>query len=433
MTVRMTKKRKKLIEREEKGIVIQPTEQEINAEELKQEREDLKQAKIDAKQVKKKKDIKVPEPSKDDRGAREKALEQIRELELRISKTKYNKKTQHAIGLYKAQLAKLKEKLSAKSSKGKKGEGYTVSKTGDASVILIGFPSVGKSTLLNAITNANSEIGAYEFTTLDVVPGLMEYKDSKIQVLDVPGIVEGAAVGTGRGKEVLSVMQNADLIIFLVDILRPDTYRIIQKEVYETHVRVNQEKPDVKIKKTEKGGIDFGATVKLTHLNKATIEGILKTFKIMNAQVVIRTDVTADQFIDVLEGNKRYIPSITVLNKIDMADAKTLAKLRKELKPDIEISADKKINLEKLKEGVFRKLNFIRIFTKEINKKPDMKEPLIMKTNSTIRHFCKKLHKDFVSKFKFAKVWGPSAKFGGQILHLQHKLKDKDVIEIHLK
>mgnify|MGYP003993416231 FL=1 len=120
-------------------------------------------------------------------------VEKIKELEDELKKTKYNKKTQHHIGLTKAKLAQLKEKQISRGKGGKKGEGYSVRKAGDASVILIGFPSAGKSTLLNSVTGADSPVAEYEFTTLDVVPGMLEHKDAKIQILDVPGIVAGAA------------------------------------------------------------------------------------------------------------------------------------------------------------------------------------------------------------------------------------------------
>ena len=134
------------------------------------------------------------------KGKNDTASEKIKEIEELISKTKYNKSTQRAVGLYKAQLAKLKEKQASRG-KGKKGEGYAVRKTGDGTVVLLGFPSVGKSTLLNAITNSESRVGAYAFTTLTVIPGTLEYKYAKIQVLDVPGVVHGAAAGTGRTYE----------------------------------------------------------------------------------------------------------------------------------------------------------------------------------------------------------------------------------------
>lgn len=77
-------------------------------------------------------------------------------------------------------------------------------KSGDARVALIGFPSVGKSTLLNKLTNTHSEACAYEFTTLTCIPGKIEYNGANIQLLDLPGIIEGAAQGKGRGRQVLN-------------------------------------------------------------------------------------------------------------------------------------------------------------------------------------------------------------------------------------
>ena len=108
---------------------------------------------------------------------------------------------------------------------------------------------MGKSTLLNKITNAESRIGAYDFTTLDVVPGMMDYKGAKIQIFDVPGIVHGAASGKGRGKEVLSVIRGADLIMILVDVGHPGQFESLAKEVYESGIRLNQKKPDIRITK----------------------------------------------------------------------------------------------------------------------------------------------------------------------------------------
>ncbi|MFC1801657.1 OBG GTPase family GTP-binding protein [Nanoarchaeota archaeon] len=359
--------------------------------------------------------------------------EKIKELEERISKTKYNKKTQHAIGLYKAQIAKLKSKEVQKAKGKGKQTGYVLKKTGDATVILLGFPSVGKSTLLNQITNAESQVGAYDFTTLDVVPGLLKHNYASIQIFDVPGILGGAASGKGRGKEVLSVIRSADMLIIMIDALKPGQCKTILKEVYETNVRLNQEKPYVKISKKPKGGISVGSTVKLSWLDKQTIQDILREFKITNADVLIRTDITPDQLIDVIEGNKKYMPALIVLNKIDLLSPEEKEKLQKELKPDIMISANQKINLEDLKQKVYDKLGLTKIFLKEVNKKPDLEEPLILEKNPTIQDVCIKIHKDFLKKFRFAKIWGNSAKFPGQMQGLTHVLKDGDIVELHLK
>ena len=357
--------------------------------------------------------------------------EKIADLEEQISKTKYNKKTQHAIGLYKAQVAKLKEKQRTRSS-GKGGAGYSVRKTGDGTVVILGFPSVGKSTLLNSITNANSPVGSYAFTTLTVIPGVLSYKYAKIQILDVPGVVHGAAAGTGRGKEVLAVIRNADLILILIDVFHPEHYNALKKEVYDSDVRVNQKAPDVKIVKTMRGGIDIGTTVKLTKLDKKTAEDILKEFKINNANVVIRENIDADQLIDIIEGNKIYLPSIVVLSKIDMIKKEELNNIKNKIKPDLCISAEKNLGISELKELIYNKLKIIRIFLKEYNKKADMEEPLIMWQGCTLKDICLKLHKDFVDKFKLAKIWGSSKYPGQAIVKLEYELKDKDIVELRM-
>jgi len=361
-------------------------------------------------------------------------IEKIKEFEAELSKTPYNKKTQHHIGLVKAKIAKLKERQEKRSAKKGKHEGYSVRKTGDGTVIILGYPSVGKSTLLNGITNASSPIGHYDFTTLDVIPGILEYGHAKIQVLDMPGIVKGAARGTGRGKEVLAVLRSADLILILLDVYHPEHHRIIKKEVYDATIRMNQQPPDVKLRKTGRGGIQIGTTVKLTKLNEKTIKSIFTEFRMTNVDIVIRENINDDQLIDVIEKNKVYIPAMTVVNKIDMAEEKQIKKTKAAVKPDIMISAEKKTHLDELKKLIFDKLNFIRIYLKEPGKHADMVEPLIMFKNCTIKDLCLKLHKDFVSKFRFARLWGRSARFDGQrVLKLKHKLIDKDVVEVHLK
>lgn len=361
------------------------------------------------------------------------AAERIKELEAELKKTKYNKATQHHIGLVKAKLAKLKGDVEKKKGGGGKGEGFTVSKTGDASVVLLGFPSVGKSTLLTKLTDARSEAGAYAFTTLTMIPGMLKHKHAKIQILDVPGIVRGAASGRGRGKEVLAAIRNADMILVLLDAQHPEHYEAILKEVWETGIRINQTKPDVKIKKKEKGGVSVGTTVKLTKMTKTMIQGICREMGLVNADVLVRTDIDGDQLIDVIAGNRVYMPAITVVNKADLVTKKRRKELDKELGVDLFISAHKEENMEELKETIFNALTFIRIYLKEARKKADMEEPLIMRSPCTIRHVCAKLHRDFVKKFRYARLWGPSAKFDGQqIRKLGKELTDEDILEIHL-
>lgn len=358
----------------------------------------------------------------------------IKELEDELSKTKYNKRTQRAIGLLKAKIARLKDKEVARSSKKTISEGYSVRKTGDGTVIMVGFPSVGKSTLLNALTNAKSEVGSYAFTTLKVIPGLMEYEGAKIQVLDVPGVVHGAASGKGRGKEVLSVMRNANLAMIVLEVLHPEHLDVLLKEIYDSGLRLNQRKPDVKIMKKNKGGIVTSSTIKkLSWLDSKTVEDICKEFRIINADVLIREDITPDQLIDVIEDNKVYIPSLVVINKIDSVHKEKLDKVKKKVNADILVSGEKDINISNLKESIFKKLDLIKVFCKDPGKKADLDEPLIMSKSSSVEDMCNKLHRDFTKRFRFVRVWGKSAKFPGQRKMLNHTLEDGDVIEIHLK
>src|SRR6056297_2867099 len=157
--------------------------------------------------------------------------EEIEDLREEIANTPYNKATEAHIGRMKAKLAEKKEKLENQSSAGG-GHGYAVEKHGDATVALVGFPSVGKSTLINSMTNADSEVGSYEFTTLDVNPGMLEHKGANIQLLDVPGLVEGAAGGRGGGREVLSVIRTSDLVVFVLGAFEVERYRDLYDELY---------------------------------------------------------------------------------------------------------------------------------------------------------------------------------------------------------
>ena len=362
--------------------------------------------------------------------------ERIKALEEEISKTKYNKRTQHAIGLLKAKLAVLKDRAEQRASVGKaRGDDrFAVRKTGDGTVILLGFPSVGKSTLLNKLTNAKSDIAHYSFTTLSAVPGLLKYKHAKIQIIDVPGIVSGAASGKGRGKEVIGMLRTADLILILIDALYPEHYKAILKEVYEAGIRINKNKPYIKITKKAKGGINILSTVTLTKTNENTLKEIAREMRLNNVDLMIREDIHADQLIDVIRDNCIYTKALTILTKVDLIKNETLKEIKEDIKPDVIVAAEKGIGIQELKDSIYNKMKFIRIFLKQVNKKADLEEPLIMFKGCTIGDVCSKLHKDFTDNFKFARLWGPSAKFDGQTFRkLDKELHDKDVLELHIK
>ncbi|MCK5037921.1 MAG: GTP-binding protein [Thermoplasmata archaeon] len=358
--------------------------------------------------------------------------EQIQDIEDELAKTKYNKNTQHHIGKLKAKMARLKddqEKRSAASSGG--GKSYAVKKSGNATIALVGFPSVGKSTLLNKVTDATSEVGRYEFTTLDVVPGIMDYKGAKIQILDLPGIIKGASKGKGRGKEVIAAARSADLLILMVDVFRYEI-DIIVRELHKAGMRLNQSPVNIRIYKGFRGGLNVNHTVEMTKMDEEMVKTIMASYGVINADIVLREDINEDQLIDYLSGNKVYVDAMVVLNKIDLLPKEEVDKVIEKLEGwnVFSMSAEKDIMIEQFKDEVFDICQFMRIFLKPQGREADLIEPLVVKEDSTVGMVCDYLHRDFRENFRYARVWGPSAKFPGQRVSIGHILKDEDLVSI---
>ena len=256
--------------------------------------------------------------------------EEIEDLREEIADTPYNKSTEAHIGRLKAKLAEKKEKLENQSSAGG-GHGYAVEKHGDATVALVGFPSVGKSTLINALTNADSEVGSYEFTTLDVNPGMLKYRGANIQILDVPGLIEGAAGGRGGGKEVLSVVRTADLVVFMLSVFEIEQYDRLREELYATNIRLDTEPPNINIRKTHKDGLGVTMSDDVS-LDEETIKQVLREYGYVNAKVTIPHDLTIDELVDAVMNNREYLPSMVSVNKADLIDKSYLPTVKEELR-----------------------------------------------------------------------------------------------------
>ena len=362
--------------------------------------------------------------------------EKIQKIRDEIAQTPSNKATQGHLGLLKAKLANLEDSIEQKKKgTGSSWGGYAVKKNGDGTAVLVGYPSVGKSTLLNMITSAESEVGSYDFTTLDVIPGMLQYRLINLQILDVPGLVSGAASGKGRGKEVLAVVRIADLVMILIDAAKGlGQLKNIETELYMSGIRLNRKKPRVYIRKKDRGGIIIDSAVQLTHINEETIRSILEGYRISNAHILFNDNITDDELIDVIRDNRIYVSSFVVVNKIDILHPKKKEMLLRSLKNHdyITISAKDGTNVDVLKDKIMDTIGFIHVFTKPIGKQADFEDPLIMKKGATISDLCDKLHRSFKEDFNFAKVWGKSAKFPGQQKNLTHRLMDDDIVELHL-
>lgn len=351
--------------------------------------------------------------------------DKLKELEEELSRTQKNKATEFHIGVLKSKIAKIKKELLNPKKSAKKSSGFTIKKSGDASVALIGLPSTGKSTLLNALTGANSKTAHYSFTTLNCIPGVLSYKGAKIQILDLPGLIEGAKDGVGRGKEVIAAAKNADLIILVLDVFDPFYRDKLIAELYSSSIRLDSSPPKISIEKKKSGGISITSMVSSQDIENNTIVGILKEYGIFNANVILYEKISSDMLIDFLNGGVFYIPSLTVVNKIDL-DTSNLKKINYDFIP---VSAHTKEGLDLLKEKIFQKLRLIRIYTKTKFEDSD-NIPLMIRKGQTIGDVCKKLHKELYNSFKYALIWGKSAKYPAQKVGLNHILEDGDIVQI---
>lgn len=362
----------------------------------------------------------------------------IDELEAEMARTQKNKATNYHLGTLKAKIAKLKSELvngpGGKTAGTKNAErGFDVTKSGDTRIGLVGFPSVGKSTLLTTLTGTRSEAAAYEFTTLTCIPGTMKYKGARIQVLDLPGIIEGAADGKGRGRQVISTARTCNMILIVLDAAKPLTHKkIIEQELNNFGIWINQAPPDVKVIPKDKGGVGYQEMVPQTKgMNADVARLVCKEYKVNSAEIILREDITVDQFIDILEGNRAYIPVLYVFNKIDQLTIDELDILD-QMPNYVPISANHKWNLEELMEEIWIRCNMIRIYTKPKGHVPDYDEPVILHSekNPTVEHFCNRLHRNLMDSFSHALVWGWSAKHQPQWCGKDHVLMDEDIVQI---
>jgi small GTP-binding protein len=282
----------------------------------------------------------------------------------------------------KAKLARLRNELFVEQSGGGGGggEGFDVARNGDARIALIGFPSVGKSSLLNSLTTTESEAAGYEFTTLTCIPGVLRYKGSKMQVLDLPGIIEGAAHGAGRGREVIAVARSADAILIVLDAGKEGLQKhreILERELETVGIRLNQRAPDVTLTKRKAGGgVRFASTVPQPLLGvepEKLVTQILREYRITSADILAREEITVDQLVDVIQGNREYKPCLYLYNKIDTVTVEEVDQLAR-MPNSIVGSVAQGFNIsgpfedDRLKQMMWDYLGLTRVYTKRKGK-----------------------------------------------------------------
>ncbi|MDE1761883.1 MAG: 50S ribosome-binding GTPase [Candidatus Micrarchaeota archaeon] len=350
------------------------------------------------------------------------------ELQQEYSKTSYNKATNKHLGILRAKISNIKKKMTERKTK--KGKGFSVKKTGDATVALVGFPNAGKSSLLKLLTNVDSKVADYAFTTLDAIPGILHYNGAKIQVFDLPGLIEGAHLGKGGGAQIASAIRVSDLLLFVIDSRSQQNLYTLVKELSDLGIHAGKEKPEIKVERTNSGGIKVeNKGYKIP--DKGTTAKILNEFGIYNCNIKFYNDSGEDDIIDYLAGNDAYVKAMVALNKIDLnSDYQKVAteisgKTKMKVVP---ISVLKGTNIDQLKADLFSSLHLSRIYLKPKDGEPDYKKPMIVREDSTVFEVAKKIHTDLAKSLRYAYVTGKSVKFRGQKVGKEHVLADEDIV-----
>jgi ribosome-interacting GTPase 1 len=276
-------------------------------------------------------------------------------------------------------LSKAREEAQKKGKIGARGNTYHVPREGAGQVVLVGPPNSGKSTLLAMLTNAAPDVADYPFTTRKPLPGMMEFENIKIQLVDLPPIAPEWTEGW-----VFALIRNADLVLVLVDLASDDAFEHVEQ--------IRRQLAAHKI-----------------HLMRQS----------------------SDDSSDEGEITKR---AVLVGTKEDGEDAKErgafLAELHAAELPVLSISAASSGNLEALRRALYDGLGVLRVYTKSPGKKPEIDAPFVLKQGSTILDVAEAVHKDIAASLKFARVWGVD-KFDGQRVTRDYVVLDGDVIELH--
>jgi ribosome-interacting GTPase 1 len=262
----------------------------------------------------------------------------------------------------------------------KAGLSYKIPKQGAGQYVLVGGPNAGKSRLLSRLTRAAPEVAPYPFTTHEPLPGMMEWEDVRVQLIDLPPITADFMEGY-----VSSMVRSADAALLLVDLADDDG--------------------------------PFAA--------EAVLERLVKT----------KTILVGEKPAAVEDPTIEHLRTMMVANKCDLPGADERLEIVRELFaqrfPIEVISAEHGTGLEVLRTAIYRFLNVIRVYTKQPGKPPDLTSPFTCPIGSTLVEMASLVHRDFAEGLKSARIWGTGV-FDGQTVKRDHVLHDKDVVELHL-
>ncbi len=349
-----------------------------------------------------------------------------------------HKGTDRMVSQVKKQMATLREEIEKKKRMPKPGSAptYFVPKAGAAQVAVVGPTNVGRSSLLRAVTNAQVEVTPYPYGTKTPVPGMLPYRDIQFQLVEVPALVEGSSEGRADGFMKLSMARNADGIIVVVDV-RDDpagNFLMIARELANSRILVAEPEGEVEIEKRAGTQIQFLWEGELSGCSTEDVIALLGEYKIRSALVRVRGRATLETVEDAIFGNAVYRPTLVLANKSDLRpDPRAIEQLRMAAEP-LEVvvaSADHAPDLAAtLGERLFRLLDITRVYTKEPGKEP-ARTPMVYRGPVTVGELARTIHNDFYRNFKYARVWGPAAKFPNEKVGLDRRLTDGTIVQLY--
>jgi hypothetical protein len=350
-----------------------------------------------------------------------------------------HKGTERMCKQVKHQMVQLRDEIERRKRQAKIGGTPSpfVQKAGAAQVAVIGPTSTGRSSLLRAVTNAQVEVTPYPFGTRQAEPGMLPYEDIQFQLVEVPSIVEGSSEGRADGFQNLSAVRNADGVIIVVDLTDDPAGNLLMVRGELDASRILTSKPEGEVEIQRRGigrDIQFIWEGELAGCTREEVVALLNEFRIRSALVRIRGSVTIDNVEDAIFGNAVYRPTLVVANKADLgADAGTIEQLKTTAEPleVLIISAEKTPNLTKtIVNRLFKLLEIARIYTKEPGEGP-ARDPVVVHRGITVGELARTIHNDFYENFKYARIWGPSAKFPNEKVGLDRVLEDGTIVQLY--
>jgi ribosome-interacting GTPase 1 len=368
--------------------------------------------------------------------------EKLQLMEEFLSLVPKHKGTAKLCAQVKKQMATLRREIEEKKRRkaGRGGPKFFIEKEGAAQIVIIGLTNVGKSSLLRAVTNAKVEVSPNPYTTREPMPGILNYHDIQLQIVEAPALMEGSADGRAWGLQSLALARNADGLILMVDLSQEPVGQLslILSEMEKARISVSKPKARVEIEKKFMGaGLRIILIGSLIDCTMKDVEELLKGYKVTDAVVKIYGEAIIDDVEDAIFESTVYKPTIIVANKTDVESAEMNLKILEAYVggklPMLPVSCKNGFNTEKLGEILFKTLDVIRVYTKEPSEKEFSKKPFTLKRGATVYELAKNIHSDFSKNFSFARVWSKRLVFSPQKVGAGFVLEDGDIVEIHVK